>query len=623
MENRLQRTETEGRLKRHLSRVVIALTLIPVVLCISSPCKAQTTIDTLYIVSGSHLDVGFTDPPMRVRQKRIKTLDDAIHAANANPDFHWLEESAWAFNAWVEHHRNDEARLESVSRLLRNGQLAVGATWVSPHAAPFPELLPFLTVHLEELERDFGYRPTVAVLNDPPSYPVALVDVLAARVVRYMLIGANMSFTPPLPARLSRTPFWWESAGGSRVLVYIDPDGFTAGFTHWGIDPDCARFFNPERFPPDRGALETMESGITAMLKESPSAYDALVIQHALDNWDTTCAERLPGHVQQWNDAGKRPYLKLAPPEAYFGHIEERYGETLPVYQGEWGGQWGAIRANVPVWTWRLRQAARALPEDASREAKVALATVLDHNLQLGPVRSGFTEKEFREHARQNAELFARAVELSLGKAGLESLPPAPPMPSLGPLPEEWKRLFGDERPARLRAGKGSIAPFVSEEAPLFDAPLELGADANRLVVRTRLDRTKIPDGHVVIEFPLRAELNNLRLVPERSPSAAEGRWLRGEPPPFVIAPHGVRVEGLVRYVSVRSAVVFTWTLVPDRSDPRITWLQGLVVRQATVCELKGGAKKQLPFEVLYPGEPTDLEVTLELEILAQRTPGG
>ena len=567
--------------------------------------------------------MGFTDTPSRVRERRIAILDEAIDAAESDSDFYWFEEGAWAFDAWHEHHRTNDSRLGLARRLLQSGRLGIGATWVSPLVAGMPEGLRVLTFHLEELDRDFGYRPSVALLNDSPSYPEALIDALAARGVRYLLVGANMFVSAPLPARLVRTPFWWESASGARVLTYVDPDGYTTGFTRWGIEPGCARAFEPERFPADTDDLATMSRAITAMLEATPSPYDALVVQHAFDNWDPECATRLPDALRRWNASGRRPHLQLAPPDHYFRHIEERYGTALPVYRGEWGGQWDAQRvAGAPISFWRLREAARALAPDAPRETKVAIATALDHNVGFGPPTWGFTDSQVRDNGRENAELIARAVRLSLGTDALQALPPVVGLPPPGPLPAPWLQVLASgAKPARVRVGPRFVGPFVLGNGRELEIPVEFSADEEHLVLHTRLDRTAIPgtaDGavYVVLEIPFRARREDLRLAPEGSPSALVGEWLREGPPNgIVIGPDGVRLIGLPLQIKVTSPVVLSWTLVPDREEPATTWLQGLLVAQSELCELKGGEKVVFPYSVLYPGEPAILDVGVVLEL--------
>lgn len=574
----------------------------------------SSSVDTVFILPGSHLDIGYTDAPSRVREVRVQHIEDAIRAAKQDPDFHWFEEGGWSFDAWLQRYGRDEKRLTAVRELLQRGQFGVGATWLSPHAAAFPDALGFLTLHLDELDRQLGYRPTVTVLNDPPSYPEALADTLAAHGVRYLLVGANMFLSRPFPAEMVRTPFWWETARGNRLLVYIDPDGFTAGFDKWGLGPRCAQFFTPARFPRNRGAMETMQNGIRAGLGGVPATYHAAIVQQALDNWGINCATELPGAVRAWNRRGELPRLVIAQPDTYFRHIEERYGRELPIRRGEWGGQWDEIRAASPVWTWRLRQAARNLSADAPRDARAALATALDHNLALGPVRKGMTEEQCRAHTQEAADIYRRAVTLASGPEGLAAEPPDPALPA-APLSAPWAAFLAPGLPVRLRSGPSPITPFVRADAPVLAVAVTTGERSGHFAVRAEVDRRTLADGRLVIEVPLHGPPRDFRLAPAASLDAIAGRWLAGEPA-FVVAPDSLRVIGSLFSLTVRSAIVFSWTLTQDEHNPDVTWLQGLVARQSNACILDGGHRLPLPFEALHPGEPANLVVQLEVSVV-------
>ena len=571
-------------------------------------------VDTIFIVPGSHLDIGYTDTPLRVREARIEHIENAIRAAKKNPDFHWFEEGGWSFDAWLQRYGRDEKRLTAMRDLLKRGQIGVGATWLSPHAAAFPDALEFLTVHLDELDRRFGYRPTVAVLNDPPSYPEALADALAAHGVRYLLVGANMFISGPFPVEVVRTPFWWETARGNRLLVYIDPDGFTAGFGKWGLGPHCAQIVNPAHFPRKRGDMGTMQDGIRAGLGGVPPTYHATIVQQSLDNWDIDCAKELPGAVRAWNHRGERPQLVIAQPEAYFRHIETRYGRELPVRRGEWGGQWDEARATTPVWTWRLREAARNLAADAPRDARAALATVLDHNLAIGPGRDGMTERECRTGIQEAADFYRRAVRLASGPQALTTEPPDPGLvESL--LSAPWAQVIPSGFAVRFRSGPPFIVPFVRADAPVLAVATTTGERSGHLAVRTVIDRRKLAVGHLVIEVPLRGPRGDFRLAPATSPDAIAGRWMAGEQG-FVVAPDSLRVIGSSFSLHVTSATVFAWTLLRDEHDASVTWLQGLVSIQAPGCTLDGRRRTPLTFEVLHPGEPARLVVQLDISVL-------
>ena len=592
------------------------------------PAGAQ--VETIFIVPGSHFDVGFNDLPSVVREHRIRAVEEALRAAEADPDFHWMEDGAWGFGGWLERYRGDAARLARARRVLQNGQLTVSAVWVSPHGSIFHESLDLLTSHLDEMERLLGYRPQVAVLDDAPSHPEALVDALAARGVRYLLVGANMFVSAPLPQKLVRSPFWWESSKGARALVYIDPNSYDQA-ARWPDATDTTRFANLAPSSSDRALLATADQGFRKLLAETTSRYDALVFEHAGDDWSVSTVGWLPGLVRLWDSGGLRPALAVASPLAYFRHIEARYGAELPIYSGEWGGEWDNIRAMCPAWTWRLREAMKRIRPDASVDVREAAATAMDHGLTLGPGWPGMlTEGQTIAHAREQAQVFARAVKLAGRAAGkgsdrvpfVDSLPRFSESQDKRPPAPGWQEVLADSAGIRVRVGPGQIAPFIPGDAPSLDVPLTVETHGSSLVARARIDRRKIPGAdagntYVTLELPLRARADRLRIAAEDSPSALAGKWLRGAPPAVVVAPEGLRVTGLPRPLRVVSPLAFSYTLTPDPIRADVTWLQVLLVWQNMKCVLKGGITKVLPFKDLYPGEPEVLDTWVEVNMLA------
>ena len=580
------------------------------------PAGAQN-IAVVHVVPGAHLDIGFTDTPDAVKRKRIRVLDDAIAAAEADPEFRWFEEGAWTVDAWREAHKDDAGALDAFRALLKDGRVSVGAAWCNPHAAMFADHLDLLFVHLDRFERDFGVRPVTAVLNDVPMFPQALVDACAACGVKYLLVGANTSFTPPLPKEIERTPFWWESANGKRVLVWVDDDSYTASFTKWGFDPDCARFFAPKEFDPGASPMETMEKGILGNVRRLRSPRGAAIVQHSFDNWDAGPARKLPAFARRWNDAARGPRIVLGGPEAFFRGVEKRCGADLPVRRGEWGGAWDAIRACNPVWTWRLREAMKRLPARAPDAARSLLATTLEHSQGLGPGWPCLlTEAQTLAHNQEVAALF-RAAVAAVDPRLVDALPRAVEMPGSEDAPETWRTLLVPSR-VRLRAGRQGLGPFVVDSAPELRTEVTFRTSRTVCAIRASLDRGALgaDDCAAVLEIPLLAIAKDVSLAPSDSPDACKGKWLRGEAPSFVVAPGGLAVNGLKRSLLLTSDLVFSWCVVPDKEDASRCWLQGLLVRQSRRCEFKDKTTRVLDYEKLYLGEPGKLDVFVRVEIV-------
>jgi len=588
--------------------------------CGASTASAQRASDTVFIVPGGHLDLGFTGPISQVRSQRIGIIDAAIDAATRDRGFRWFEEGGWAVEQWLDYYHNDPMRIARLRMLVERGQIGIGATLLSPHGAAFPGALKLLTLHLDRVQHELGRRPTVAVVNDVPAVPEAIVDALAAAGIRYLMMGANLVFSPPLPARVTRGPFYWQSSHGARVLVSIDPDGYGAGLTHWLLPPACLRLFDPSAFPPSLSDDSILSLGVGRELALRHMTRSLLLVQHSTDNGGPDCAAGLPAAAREWNRRPNVPRLVIAMPELYFQHLEAHAGSPLPVLRGEWGGDWDLLRMSEPVWSWRLRRAIAALTPASSRALRLAAVEVTDHNVGLGPRwQDGSSVAVAEAHMREVAALYRSVVSGALGQAALTSLPPPIPAPPPGAWPAAWQAIVGGPTDvARVRAGRGFIYPFVNDSYPAVVAPADVHADRSRLVVHVAIDRVAFERQlgaryQAVIEVTLHAPIRELTIAPEGSADARAGRWLLGTPAQRIVAPEGVRVTGPGWTFHAHGPLLIGWALTPDPRNPALTRLQALAVVHAVDGVVTGGQHLRLPFAEMYAGEPATPMFDLEL----------
>ena len=600
--------------------------LAALLLVIPAAAPAQRAGDTVFIVPGGHLDLGFTAPIGAIGAQRIQIIDRAIELASRDPSFVWFEEGGWSVEAWLDHYHDEPMRIGRLRMLVERGRFGVGATLLSPHAAAFPESLHLLTLHLDRIQRELGKRPSVAVINDVPAVPEVLVDALAAAGIKYLLMGPNLVFSAPLPPVITQAPFYWESARGARVLVSIDPASYGAGLTRWLLPPDCIRFFDPRQFPSTMSDDSILNLGVRQQLAHRASAEPLSIIQHSLDNGGPECVASLGAATRRWN--ARRNVTKLVPsiPETYFQHLEARRRQQLQVLHGEWGGDWDLLRASEPVWSWRLRQAIHALTPTSPRSLAVAAVMATDHNVGLGPRwQDGLPEPQARQHIVQVNQLYQLVVAGALGSAGLTALPAAMAPPPAGPWPAAWRRIVGERgTAARVRAGAAFIYPFVNDSAPEASTPMTVAADDHRVLIRTSIDRVALERRlgaryQAVIEITLHAPIGAITIAPDSSASALAGRWLLGRPAQRVVAPEGVRVSGPGWSFRAHGPLLIGWTLVSDPRDPTVTRLQALAVVHAVEGTVAGGQKLRLPFAEMYPGEPAVPVFELELRLMASR----
>lgn len=174
----------------------------------------------VFVVSKTHLDLGFTDYAESIRRKYIDEfipqaikLADTVNSENHN-NFIWTTGS-WIIKEALEH--SNEKQKADLLQALKCGNIV-------PHALPF-------TTHTELLDEDtFNYglsivdkidqirgRKTIcAKMTDVPGHTKAIVPLLAKHGIKLLHIGVNgASAMPEVPEC-----FLWKCAGSEIIVIY-------------------------------------------------------------------------------------------------------------------------------------------------------------------------------------------------------------------------------------------------------------------------------------------------------------------------------------------------------------------------------------------------------------------
>jgi len=184
---------------------------------------------TLYWLSSSHTDVGYTDRQERCLEVHRANLDAALARLTGHPEYRWTAECALQVLSYVEN--RPAAAGEALVRAIRDGKVGFSAL--------FANLLTGILDH-ETLaravwpagwfarEQGLGFR--TAQIADVPGQVATLPTLLAASGVRYLVSGVNPERAVPLfsPAEGARAGVsgawpsyprlcWWERPGGGGV----------------------------------------------------------------------------------------------------------------------------------------------------------------------------------------------------------------------------------------------------------------------------------------------------------------------------------------------------------------------------------------------------------------------
>jgi hypothetical protein len=568
-----------------------------------------TTIHRIYVAPMSHLDIGFTDAPSAVAAKMVAMVDQALDNAEADADYVFNIETFWQLDQWLATKPGEERELRLVE-LVRSGRFGVGAAYVTPHSSIMSD---WALSRLCEPAREWARRQDLtlewAALNDVPGHPPDLPRYLARAGVKYLILGINQTFNPPLAEKYCNTPFWWEAPTGERVLTWISADGYTEAFTRLGFDPDTARFFAPDRFKGD-DALAIMRQGMAEVVSgysRRGYRHDAILALDAFDNWGAGNSDRLPRFARQWNDAKEGPQILVATPPAFFEEILARRGADIPVYRGGCGGAWDRVKLGAPTSVRRMRAAEVRFRENGLTAADPAVRTFLalcGHTFGLGPGWPGLlTEQQVLQH--------------NLDQAGMVRLLPG--QGQAWPMRGSPARLSvesdGTLRPNGLYLADGiGIWQFVGRELEPLSSDVWTALPPRRTddgiwQFRHRIDRRKLPErARVVWAWSTRTPAAKLcprvrtasgwMQLPE---DLLDGQFHEGWFSAWATQLDGVEIE---------ADVPLAFCVAPQHFPNSVF---ALCLTQSREARFKGDEGRRLTFEEAYPGEDAVLELTIEV----------
>lgn len=174
----------------------------------------------VFVVSKTHLDLGFTDYAESIRRKYIDEfipqaikLADTVNSENHN-NFIWTTGS-WIIKEALEH--SNEKQKADLLQALKCGNIV-------PHALPFTthtELLDEDTFNyglsiVDEIDQIRGRKTICAKMTDVPGHTKAIVPLLAKHGIKLLHIGVNgASAMPEVPEC-----FLWKCAGSEIIVIY-------------------------------------------------------------------------------------------------------------------------------------------------------------------------------------------------------------------------------------------------------------------------------------------------------------------------------------------------------------------------------------------------------------------
>jgi alpha-mannosidase len=177
---------------------------------------------TIHLIPNAHIDPVWLWDWREGLNQGISTCRAVLDLMDEYPELTFIRGEA-AIYAHIEKH--DPATFRRIVRRVKDGRWdIVGGNWVQPDTN-LPATETFLRQFLRGVRyfhERFGVRVRIGWAADSFGHAAGMPDILAAAGME------GYSFTRPFPSQfpIPCSAFWWEGAGGGRVLCYRPPVGW-------------------------------------------------------------------------------------------------------------------------------------------------------------------------------------------------------------------------------------------------------------------------------------------------------------------------------------------------------------------------------------------------------------
>jgi hypothetical protein len=284
----------------------------------------------IFLLPHSHVDIGYTALQTDVEKKQNSNIETGLRLARATANypegarFKWNVEVLWP----VENYLRDcsPQKREEFIEAVRSGEIGLDAFYGNILTGLCrPEELLNLMSYATRLSKVCGTPIESAMISDVPGYTWSTVSAMVLAGVKYF------SFAPNYFDRMGGTmkewqnrPFWWKSPDGlQRVLCWCPSRGYALGHLI-GDGPALARFL-----PQYVTELET-----------NSYPYDITYLRWNVHGDNGSPDEHLSDVVRDWNNRYVYPHLVISTTAQAFRQFDQRYGDKLPVFSGDYTPYW-------------------------------------------------------------------------------------------------------------------------------------------------------------------------------------------------------------------------------------------------------------------------------------------
>ncbi|GGV63847.1 alpha-mannosidase [Streptomyces longisporoflavus] len=370
---------------------------------------------TLHLVQHAHLDIGYTDPQSTVLAEGRKYLDSLLELCRTTDDwpdeskFRWAVEGFFSYENWSQN--RPPRMVEEFLDRVREGRIELAAMPFNLHTETCStDELHELLRPIRELRRRAGIDITTAMQTDVPGQVVGLPDVLTDSGIRYLSVAHNWAGRA-VPHHVGGQDlprlFRWRAPSGRELLVwrtdtphglaYMEGSilGFDESFDR--VDDLLPHYLSAlanHQYPHEGRGIPGFPV-LDEEFKGDPYPWDILHLRVLGKFADNGPPRRIIADtVRRWNEEWAFPVLRTSRNEDFFIDAEERLGDRLETFEGDWTDWWvdGVGAGAVPLAATRDGQAALADAQTVAGYAEILGASDGISDTASGGVPDGVSD---------------------------------------------------------------------------------------------------------------------------------------------------------------------------------------------------------------------------------------
>ena len=293
----------------------------------------------VYALPMEQADFGYNDLPARTLEWENRFIDKTLEIQKKFPSYAFTLDAAANLESYLATRREENG--EQLLGHLKSGKWGINALYANFFTGlSTPEELYRTLDYSLRAGRKYGLQIDSASQTDEPSITWALPQILADAGIKYFTNGSDpiRGALNPIGHLNFKSPFYWESPTGSKVLMW-------SGVSYTAVDDMTWGGWNAESAR--TGTYATSTFGLSHSLPLFLSQYERddfpfdAVFLFGLHNDEIPMRHWGDADViDRWNAEYAYPKVIAATQRDFFQHITGNFGDKIKTFRGDGGAYW-------------------------------------------------------------------------------------------------------------------------------------------------------------------------------------------------------------------------------------------------------------------------------------------